>query len=203
MGSRKPSRPLPKLDDDDRAWLRLYVAELVRIWTALSLIRMHDGGELLQVFKDLCSDKLRIMLYELAGRRARTCGFNPAGNAKYARRFAVLKQANNWFAGRKKNGLHYRDACGAHLQPLDVTEHMFQQFGYKGEREWRHLTRGVAACLQMMKLEDGKPRQGFWREVRNQVRGAITDSPVVMSNGEVASGVMPVRVKALLEGFRR
>lgn len=201
MASRKPSQPLPRLNDDDRAWLRLYVAELVRIWTALSLIRKRDGGELLQVFKDLCSDKLRIMLHELADRRTWTCGFNPAGNAKYERRFAVLKQANSWFSGTKSS-LHYRNTCGAHLQPLDITEHMFQQFGYKGDREWRHLTRGVAACLQIMKLEDGKPRQQFWREVRNQVRGTTVDSPVAMPNGDVVSGTMPVSVKALLEGFR-
>lgn len=46
---------------------------------------------------------------------------------------------------------------------------MFQVFGYGGEREWRKLTLGVAACVGMMKLIEGARHNSWWREVRKKV----------------------------------
>src|SRR6266446_10575683 len=129
--------------------LRFYVAQLVRIWTALSLVRKDRSPELIRVFQDLCSDKLRIRLHELANKRSWTLGFEPNGNLKYDHLFARLCKANKWFEGYS-NDLHYRNCSGAHMQPLDRADHMFQHFGYGGEREWRQLTKGVASCIAMM-----------------------------------------------------
>src|SRR5581483_8623932 len=108
---------------DDTAWLRWHITHLVRIWTALGRIRHIQGDELTAVFKDVCSDKLRIMLHELAEKK-RSMGFDPEGSDKHERLYAKLTVANEWFTG--KNGLHARNCSGAHLQRLPVAQHMFQ-----------------------------------------------------------------------------
>lgn len=152
---------------DDTAWLRWHVMTLVRIWTALSVIRRIKGDELISVFQDTCSDKLRIMLHELAEKK-RSMGFDADGSDQHKRLYAGLEQANEWFTG--KNGLHARNCSGAHLQPLPAAQHMFQIFGYGGEREWTNLTLGVAACVGMMKLLEGNKHNAWWRELRRKVR---------------------------------
>jgi hypothetical protein len=188
------------MTDSERGHLRVYVAELVRIWTSLSLIRKGKASELVSVFRDLCSDKLRIMLHELANKKSWTLGFAPGGNPKYERLFARLREANQWFEGYK-NELHYRNCAGAHLQPLDRADHMFQHFGYGGDREWLRLTKGVAACLTMMRIEDGNPRRDFWHKVRAKVRGQVTDEiPIDVGGVQITAG-LPVSVEALLQSF--
>jgi len=106
------------------------------------------------------------MLYELANKK-QSLGFAPDGSDKHRRLFKRLVDANKWFEGN--NGLHYRNCSGSHLQGLPKAQHMFQQFGYGGEREWKHLTKGVAACLGMMKLIDSGKHPFSWREVRQKV----------------------------------
>src|SRR5437773_6826427 len=138
----KQAQPVP----DEISYLRYYVVHLVRIWTALQIIRGTKSDELIRVFQDLCSDKLRNMLHELANKRTWTLGFSASGTAKAKPLFDKLVEANKWFEGyQKRNPLHSRDVSGAHMQPLDKAEHMFQMFGYGGEREWKQLTKGVGA----------------------------------------------------------
>lgn len=91
------------MNDDDVAYLRWHVTHLVRIWTALGKIRRVRGNELIEVFKDLCSDKLRIMLHELAEKK-RSMGFDPDGSDKHKRLYKHLEIANEWFTS--SNGLH-------------------------------------------------------------------------------------------------
>jgi hypothetical protein len=189
-----------EMTDTQRGYLRVYVAELVRIWTALSLIRKGRVSELVSVFRDLCSDKMRIMLHELANKKKWTLGFAPDGNPKYERLFVRLREANKWFEGYK-NDLHYRNIAGAHMQPLDRADHMFQHFGYGGDREWLHLTKGVAASLAMMRIEDGKPYRDFWHKVRAKVRGKVADEmPINVGGAQIMVG-LPVSVEALLQSF--
>ena len=64
----KQAQPVP----DEISYLRYYVVHLVRIWTALQIIRGTKSDELIRVFQDLCSDKLRNMLHELANKRTWT-----------------------------------------------------------------------------------------------------------------------------------
>jgi hypothetical protein len=53
---------------------------------------------------------------------------------------------------------------------------MFQTFGYGGDREWKKLTLGVAACLGMMKIIEGNKHNASWRELRQKVRaGKMTE----------------------------
>jgi len=108
------------------------------------------------------------MLYEFSNKQTWTMGFNKEGSVKHKRLFSKLKLANDWFVG--KNGLHARNCSGSHLQSFSVTQHMFQQFGYGGEREWKKLTIGVAACLGMMKLQEDNKHNQWWRELRQRVR---------------------------------
>jgi hypothetical protein len=176
--------------DDEHGYLRFYVAHLVRIWAALRLVRGDRSIELIRIFQDLCSDKLRIMLHELATKKKWTLGFSADGTPKQQRLFQRLVEANKWFEGYK-NGLHYRNCSGAHMQPLDKADHMFQHFGYGGEREWKHLTRGVAACLAMMKVLDGNRRTKFWRGIRTRVA----------SQERQEMRDLPIGVEALLQGF--
>lgn len=151
------------------AYLAYYITHLIRIWTALGIIRKAHGDEVTEVFKDLCSDKLRVMSYELASPKTWTVGFSEDGSDKHKRLFSTLTEANKWFTATK-NSLHARNMSGSHLQPLDRAEHMFQQFGYGGEREWRHLTKGVAACLGMMQLIQGHKHRHWWRRIRKEIR---------------------------------
>jgi hypothetical protein len=189
------------MDTEELSYLRYYVAQLVRIWTALSMIRRDRSTELICVFRDLCSDKLRIMLHEFANKKSWTLGFDPDGNPRYERLFKRLCEANRWFEGRK-NGLHYRNCSGAHMQPLDRADHMFQHFGYTDEREWEHLTKGVAVCLGMMKLLDGKSRTPFWNKVRGKVRGEVSDSIEVLIGDKQRVLDMPIGVEALLQSYK-
>jgi hypothetical protein len=189
------------MTDDERTYLRFYVAQLVRIWTALSLIRKGRASELVRMFRDLCSDKLRIMLHELANKKSWTLGFSSNGNPKYDRFFAKLRAANTWFEGYK-NQLHYRNVSGAHMQSFDKTDHMFQQFGYGGEREWKRLTQGVAACLAMMRFIDGNPSREFWRKIRAKVRGTRNDDVTVTVGGEQMIVSVPIGVEAILQSFK-
>jgi len=175
---------------NDTAWLRLHIAHLVRVWTALGMIRRSQGNETLEVFKDVCSDKLRIMLYELAEGK-RSLGLCPDGTEKHKRLYAKLQIANEWFTGA--NGLHARNCSGAHLQPSSVAQHMFQTFGYGGEREWRKLTLGVAACVAMMKLVEKNRLNRWWRELRRRVRDRKMQ--------EFEGATVPLAVEALLVGF--
>jgi hypothetical protein len=69
-------------------------------------------------------------------------------------------------------------------------EHMFQLFGYGGLREWKNLSKGVAACLGMMKLIDNGKNAKWWREVRK----AVVTGQVETQNGFP----FPNRIKALL-----
>lgn len=158
-----------QLSSDDVAYLRFHVTHLVRIWTALGEIRRNRGNELTEVFKDVCSDKLRIMLHEFAEKK-RSMGFDPGGSNKHKRLYEKLKIANEWFTS--SNGLHARNCSGAHLQPLSAAKHAFQVFGYGGEREWRKLTLGVAACLGMMKEIEGHRHKSWWRELRIRARSS-------------------------------
>jgi len=107
------------------------------------------------------------MLHELAEKK-RSMGFDKDGSAKHKQFYAKLELANEWFTS--KNGLHARNCSGAHLQSLDKAQHMFQIFGYGGEREWKKLTIGVAACLGMMKLIENQRHNSWWRELRREVR---------------------------------
>jgi len=141
------------------------------------------------------------MLHELANKENWTLGFEPDGNPKYDHFFARLCEANRWFEGYR-NHLHYRNCSGAHMQPLDRTDHMFQQFGYGGEREWRHLTKGVASCLAMMKLIDGKPYREFWRKIRAKVRGVHDEAISVSVGSEQVMVDLPIGVEALLQSFK-
>jgi len=189
------------MTDDERSYLRFYVAQLVRIWTALSVIRKGKATELVEVFRDLCSDKLRIMLYEFTEKKSWKLGFAPNGNLKYDRLYARLGRANKWFEGYTNN-LHYRNCSGAHMQPLDRADHMFQHFGYGGEREWKHLTKGVAACLAMMRIVDGQPNRDFWRKIRAKVRGTVrNEAPVTVGGKRMLVG-LPSGVEALLQSFK-
>ena len=156
------------IEDDDVAWLRWHITHLVRIWTVLGMFRGTQGNEACEVVKDVCSDKLRIMLHELANKKTWTVGFDADGTQKHKRRYAKLAVANEWFTG--KNNLHARNCSGAHLQRLPAATHMFQTFGYGGEREWKKLTLGVAACVSMMKLIEKGRLNGWWRDVRLRVR---------------------------------
>jgi hypothetical protein len=191
----------PGMTADELAYLRLYVAQPFRIWTALSLVRRDRSAELASVFQDLCSDKLRIMLHEVANKKSWTLGFSPDGNPKYKHLFARLCDANKWFEGYK-NQLHYRNCSGAHMQSLDKADHMFQQFGYGGEREWRHLTKGVAACLAIMRLIDDKPNRDFWRKIRAKVRRTVNDAVAVNVGGKQMMYDVPIGVEALLQSFK-
>jgi hypothetical protein len=188
------------MTDEERSYLRFYVAQLVRIWTALSIIRKGKAPELLQVFRDLCSDKLRVMLYEFKDKKSWKLGFAPNGNPKHDHFYARLVEANKWFEGYK-NGLHARNCSGAHMQPLDRADHMFQHFGHGGEREWKHLTKGVAACLAMMRIVDGKPHRDFWRKIRAKVRGTVCDEAPETVGGEQMMVSLPIGVEALLQSF--
>ncbi len=186
---------------DERNHLRFYVAQLVRIWTALSLIRKGEVIELVEVFRDLCSDKLRIMLYEFMDKKSWKLGFSPNGNPKYDHLYARLVEANKWFEGHK-NKLHARNCSGAHMQPLNRADHMFQHFGYGGEREWKHLTKGVAACLGMMRIVDGKSHRDFWKKIRAKVRGTVNDDIPVTVDGKQMMVSLPIGVEALLQSFK-
>lgn len=189
------------MTDDQRSYLRFYVAQLVRIWTALSMIRNGKASELVQVFRDLCSDKLRIMLYEFTRKESWKLGFARNVDPKHDRLFARLVEANKWFEGYK-NELHARNFSGAHMQPLDRADHMFQHFSYGGEREWKHLTKGVAACVAMMRIVDGKPNRDFWQEIRAKVRGtAGYDAPVTVGDKQMMVS-LPIGVEALLQCFK-
>lgn len=156
------------MKDENVSYLRWNITHLVRVWTALSMIRKVRGNETLYVFKDVCSDKLRNMLHELANKKKWTLGFTKDGLEKHQRLFKRLIDANKWF--ESKEGKHYRNVGGSHMQPLPIADHMFQQFGYGGEREWKHLTKGVAACVAMMKMIDGGKFASWWREKRKCVR---------------------------------
>ena len=147
--------------------LRVHIVRLIRAWTAMSLVRRVRNHELCSALTDVCSDHLRNMLHELANKKTWTLGFAPDGSVKHKRLFQRLLDANKWFEGG--NGLHYRNCSGSHLQPMDKAQHMFQQFGYGGDREWKRLTAGVAACVQMMKLAEGGRHSKFWRDVRQRV----------------------------------
>ena len=186
------------VQNDNVAYLRLHLVRLVRVWAALSVIRRNRSDELIRVFQDVCSDNLRTVLHELANKEDWTLGFTPEGTDQHKRLFQRLVDANKWFEGKRgkagKKKLHYRNASGAHLQPLTSTEHMFQQFGFGGDREWKHLTKGVAACIQMMKLIDGKKHDKFWREVRKRV---------VTGKAETHEGLpIPSAVTALLLDYK-
>jgi hypothetical protein len=189
------------MTDEERSYLRVYVAQLVRIGTALSLIRKGKATELVSVFRDVCSDNLRNRLHELANKRKWTLGFARNGNPKHDYFFDKLLEANKWFEGYT-NGLHYRNCSGSHMQPLDRADHMFQHFGYGGEREWKHLTKGVAACVAMMRIVDGKPNREFWRNIRAKVRGTVNDEAPVNIGGEQMMVDLPVSVEALLQSFK-
>jgi hypothetical protein len=189
------------MNADELSYLRYYVTQLVRIWAGLSLIRNGKATELTELFRDLCSDKLRIMLHEFATKKSWTLGFAPDGNPRYDRLFERLRGANKWFEGYK-NALHYRNCSGAHMQSLDRADHMFQHFGYGGEREWKHLTHGVAACVAMMKLLDGKKNQEFWRKIRVKVAGVVDDSFAVNVGGEKLVCDLPIGVEALLQSYK-
>lgn len=186
---------------DELSSLRFFVAQLVRIWTALSLIRRDRSPELVRVFQDLCSDKLRIMLYEFANKKSWKLGFSPDGNPKYELLFARLREANNWFEGYT-NKLHARNCSGAHMMSLEHADHMFQQFGYGGEREWKQLTKGVAACLAMMRLVDGNPRALFWRKIRSKVRRTVDESVSMNVDATPVMLDMPIGVEALLQSLK-
>jgi len=180
-----------KLTDDAKGYLRVYIAQLVEIWTALSIVRKKPSSKLISVFRDLCSDKTRNMLHELANKKDWTLGFSREGTEQHKRLHGKLLEANKWFTGY--NGrLHYRNCAGSHLQPLDKADHMFQHFGYGGEREWKQLTKGVAACLKMMKGMDDKPYHDFWRQVRFKIRGAVDER----------APDLPVSVEALLQPYK-
>jgi hypothetical protein len=153
--------------DEDVAYLRWHVTHLVRIWTSLGAIRRIRGNEMFELLKDVCSDKLRIMLHELAEKK-RSMGFDRDGSDKHKRLYKKLEVANEWFTS--KNGPHARNCSGAHLQPLSAAKHAFQIFGYCGEREWRKLTLGVAACVGMIKLIEGSRHNLCWRDLRRKVR---------------------------------
>jgi hypothetical protein len=189
------------MNDDERSHLRFYVAQLVRIWTALSMIRKGRAAEFVEVFRDLCSDKLRIMLYEFTHKKSWKLGFAPNGNPKYKHLYARLVEANKWFEGYKNN-LHARNCSGAHMLSLDRADHMFQHFGYGGDREWKHLTKGVAACLAMMKIVDGKPYRDFWRKIRAKVRGIVSDERPVTVGDQEMMVCLPIGVEALLQSFK-
>jgi hypothetical protein len=188
------------MTEDERSYLRYYVAQLVRIWTALSVIRRGKAPELVEVFRDLCSDKLRNMLHELAKKRRWTLGFAADGNPKYNRLYARLVEANKWFTGYK-NDLHSRDCSGSHLQPLKRADHMFQLFGYGGGREWKQLTKGVAACLAMMRIADGKPNRDVWWGIRARVRGTAHDEALATDGGGRMIDSVPIGAAALLQSF--
>jgi hypothetical protein len=81
--------------------------------------------------------------------------------------FRELKIANEWF---QHGTLHARNCSASHLQSIDASTHMFQQFWFGGQREWRKLTRGVAACVGMMKLTDQKRHNAWWRRIRDDIR---------------------------------
>jgi len=70
---------------------------------------------------------------------------------------------------------------------------MFQTFGYGGEREWRKLTLGVAACVAMMKLVEKNRLNRWWRELRRRVRDRKMQ--------EFEGATVPLAVEALLVGF--
>jgi hypothetical protein len=176
---------------DNTAYLRWHVTHLVRVWTALSMIRRIHGNETIAVFQDVCSDKLRIMVHELAEKK-RSMGFDPDGTDKHQRLYAQLESANEWFTG--KNGLHARNCSGAHLQPLSVAQHMFQVFGYGGDREWKKLTLGVAACVGMMKLIEGNRHNAWWRELRRKVRAGKMEEHEGMT--------IPASIESLLLDFK-
>ena len=131
------------------------------------MVRKVRDNLVVNVVKDVCSNNLRIMLHELAEAK-RSMGFKQEGTEKHKRRYAKLIVANEWFTG--DNGLHARNCSGAHLQPLPVAQHMFQTFGYGGEREWKKLTLGVAACVAMMKLLENNRDNLWWRELRRKIR---------------------------------
>jgi hypothetical protein len=186
---------------DDISYLRFYVAQLVRIWAALRIIRGKKAGELIHVFQDLCSDKLRNMLHELANKKSWTLAFSATGTAREKRLFAKLAKANRWFEGYQ-NRLHSRNLSGAHLQSLDKADHTFQIFGYHGEREWKQLTKGVAACVALMKLIDNDRNTSFWRNIRLRVSGQIDESVLVNIEGKEIKLDVPIGVKAILQSFR-
>jgi hypothetical protein len=193
--------------NDEMSSLRYYIAQLVRVWAALAIVRRQKSSELLLVFQDLCSDKLRNMLYELANKKNWTLGFSAAGTAKHKRFFIKLVEANNWFEGYKnrrhsRKVRHSRNVSGAHLQPLEKADHMFQTFGYGGEREWKQLTKGVGACVAMMKLFDGNSNAEFWRKIRLKVGGRIDESPFANIVGKEMKLGIPVGVEALLQSFK-
>jgi len=148
----------------------------------MSIIKDTKDDELISVFRDVCSDHLRNMLYELEDKN-QSPGFTKKGCDTHKRLFQRLVDANRWFEG--KNGLHYRNCAGAHLQPSWKAENLFQQFGYGGRREWKHLTKGVAACLAMMKLMDGGKSTKTWRDVRRRVaiRQVDTHGGLPLPNG--------------------
>jgi hypothetical protein len=88
------------------------------------------------------------------------------------------------------------------MQPLDRADHMFQHFGYGGDREWKHLTTGVAACLAMTKIIEGNPNREFWRKIRAKVRGTIHDLIPVTVGGKQMTVGLPIGVEALLQSFK-
>jgi hypothetical protein len=141
------------------------------------------------------------MLHELAKKQNWTLGFSVAGTAKQKRFFTKLVEANKWFEGYK-NRLHSRNVSGAHLQPLEKADHMFQMFGYGGEREWKQLTKGVGACVAMMKLVDGNRNTEFWRKIRLKVGGRIDESILANIAGKEMKLGIPIGVEALLQSFK-
>ena len=168
-------------DKNERDSLRMYICHLVRCWAALDEIK-YDSQEITSVFKDLCSDKLRIMLYELENRKFKNMvgfslkdkkifDFTEQKKNRYEKYFKKLGNVNKWFAAGATKGLHPRNALGAHLQSLNVPMNMFQNFGYGGEREKKYLTIGVVSCIKLMKILDRDKRGKKYCDLKNRIRG--------------------------------
>src|SRR5260370_33097843 len=103
IGNGRSSKSQAPSTTDEISYLRYYVAQLVRVWTALRIIRGEKSRELILVFQDLCSDKLRNMLHELANKRNWTVGFSAAGTRVNASNFPYLRGPDEDF--REKLGV--------------------------------------------------------------------------------------------------
>jgi hypothetical protein len=191
---------VPKMTPDEITYLRWHIAHLVRVWTALAIIRRIKSNELIRALRDACSNNLRNWLYELAHKKNFTLGFSASEPKSQKRLFGKLMEANKWFEGERRP-LHYRNASGSHLQSLDHTEHIFQQFGFR-QKEWKYLTKGVAACVAMTNRLDDKPNHKYWREVRRTVEGRADRSVPVTPEGKDVKLEIPIEIEALLLSHR-
>ncbi len=170
--------------ENEKDSLKIWIGHLLRIWTSLEQIK-NDDSELINVFKDLCSDKLYIMIYELFRKKIKnTVGFSledlesynlsEDNKKKYKSLFNRLGSVNKKMEDRgAKKRLHYRNSSGSHLMSLNVPMSMFQHFGYAGDREWKMFTKGVAVCIGLMKILDNDKNNKIYQQIRRRIRGKV------------------------------